>query len=120
MSNRDTAHYRARIGKPADEILDYTGTNSAARMAAMVDRFSDPGQAVTLEAFKAALASEDDPAKPVARRLGPSKPNIIGYTAGTAIYELSDQPLLHFAAGPASLTPFQAFTFSERARDAAE
>ena len=119
LSNTDTAHYRARAGKAADQILDYAGTNSAARMAAITGRFGDPGQTVTLDGFKAALASEDDPANPVARRLDPTRPNIIGYTAGTAIYELSDQPVLHFAAGPASITPFQTFKFAAKARDAA-
>ena len=71
------------------------------------------------QAHGEALASEEDPANPVARRLDPSKPNIIGYTAGTVIYELSDQPVLHFAAGPPSVTPFQSYRLAAKARDAA-
>ncbi len=119
LSNTDTGHYRSRTGKSTDEILDFTGTNSMSRFASIEGRLVEPGQAVDLDSCKAALASEDDPANPVARRLEPSKPNIIGYTAGTAIFELSDQPVLHFAAGPASVTHFQSYKFAAKARDAA-
>jgi len=119
LSNTDTAHYRTRTGKSADETLDFTGTNSMARMASIESRLIAPGQTVDLDSCKAALASEDDPANPIARRLDTDKPNIIGYTAGTVIYELSDQSALHFAAGPASVTPFQSYKFAAKARDAA-
>lgn len=119
LSNEDTALCRARLGKSAHEPLDFGGPNSARRLAAIERRLGDPDRAVSLADLKAALASEDDPKHPIARRLDPAKPNAIGYTAGTAIYELKDPPVLYLAAGPASTTSFRAFRFAATARSAA-
>lgn len=119
LSNDDTALYRAREGKTGREPIRFEGTNSAKRFAAIERRLGDPRRSVELADLKLALASEDDSDHPIARRLDPGTPNAIGYTAGTAIYELKDQPVLHLAAGPASITPFQTFRFTSAARSVA-
>lgn len=119
LSNRDTGLYGARLAAAGQDMPALEGSNTAARLAAIEGRLGAPGQPVDLDGVKAALSSEDDPANPIARRLDPDKPNVIGYTAGTAIYELGPEPVLHLAAGPASITPFRSYRFAASARNAA-
>ena len=119
LSNRDTDLYRARLTTAGQDMPSLEGSNTAARLAAIEGRMGAPGQPVDLDVAKAALSSQDDPANPIARPLDPDKPNVIGYTAGTAIYELGPEPVLHLAAGPASITPFRIYRFAESARSAA-
>ena len=119
LSNRDTGLYDARLAAAGQDKPALDGSNTAARLAAIEGRLGAPGRPVDLDGAKAALSSSDDPANPIARPLDPDKPNVIGYTAGTAIFELGPEPVLHFAAGPASITPFRAYRFAASARSAA-
>ena len=105
LINPDKSEFASRlIGKTK---------NSEARLASIADRLGDTSRTVTLDDTKAALAAHDDPDNPVSRRIIPENAgDSIGYTAGSSIYELSDVPQLHLAAGPPCETTFEVFKFT--------
>lgn len=79
-----------------------------ARMASINGRLGRPGASPTLDDIKAALSARDDPAYPVSRK-GDVTDRLIGYTIGACIYDLSERPQLHIAAGPPCETPWKTF-----------
>ena len=84
--------------------------NSVARLQSICSRLGEASSSTTLQDAMAALASHDDPANPVSRNVN-NEGSSIGYTAGSAIYELGDRPRLHLAAGPPCETDFMVFDF---------
>lgn len=84
--------------------------NSVARLDSICNRLGDTSKLVGLEDVKAALSAHDDSLNPVSRP-GNNDGNAIGYTAGSSIYEFSDKPRLHLAAGPPCITDFKTFEF---------
>ena len=95
--------------------------NSEARLASIYERLGNMSRSMTLDDIKAALAAHDDPDNPVSRRINPANVgNSIGYTAGSSIYEFSDVPRLHLAAGPPCETAFDVFEFITSTRQSIE
>ena len=87
--------------------------NSEARLTSTWERLGNRSRSMTLDDIKAALAAHDDPENPVSRRINPANVgNSIGYTAGSSIYEFSDVPRLHLAAGPPCETEYEMFEFT--------
>ena len=86
--------------------------NSSARLSSISHRLGDRSGEMTLNEIKAALSAHDDPTNPVSRRINPDNINSsIGYTAGASIYEFTESPRLHLAAGPPCETNFEVFEF---------
>lgn len=68
---------------------------------------------ITLNNIKAALSAHDDENNPVSRKLIPENTGCsIGYTAGSSIYECSENPRLHLASGPPCETEYRIFEFT--------
>jgi len=87
--------------------------NTRSRLASMAARTVYRDGPVTLEDLKAALRAKDDPDNPVCRDMSTDiNASLIAYTAGSMIYELSQDPKLHLAAGPPSESDFLTFGFS--------
>ena len=84
--------------------------NTEARLASICHRLGDISRLYDLDDIKAALAAHDDPDNPVSRNTN-NEGSSIGYTAGSSIYEFSDKPRLHLAAGPPCETAFKLFEF---------
>ena len=85
--------------------------NSVARFDSIYKRLSDTSRVLVLDDIKAALAAHDDPENPVSRNNN-YQGSSIGFTAGSSIYEFSNSPKLHLAAGPPCETEYKVFEFS--------
>lgn len=81
------------------------------RLESICGRLGDPNKTPTLDDVKAALSAHDHPDYPVSRNANKTG-SAIGFTAGSSIYELSDKPRLHLAAGPPCVTDFLSFDFN--------
>lgn len=114
LANRDLDEFEALQSEMAEqgEVLR-PETNSRARYASIHNRLGRPGTAVSVDTAKAALSAHDDAEYPVSVTGDPNDPsNLIGFTAGSVIYELdAERPVLHLASGPPCSTPYRAFTF---------
>ncbi|MEM8988360.1 MAG: C45 family peptidase [Pseudomonadota bacterium] len=77
----------------------YALASTHARLASIAGRLGRQTSRIEVEDVKAALSAHDDPACPVSR-LGDDRDSLIGYTFGSVIYELTDKPKMHVAAGP--------------------
>ena len=84
--------------------------STVARLDSICSRLGDDSIALTLVDIKVALAAHDDPDNPVSRNTN-KEDSPIGFTAGSSIYEFSDAPRLHLAAGPPCETDFELFEF---------
>ena len=85
--------------------------NSEARLASVRRHLGQEGGAMTVDQAKAALAARDECENPVScRRRCDDITGTANFTAGASIYEMSDSPRLHFAAGPPCQTAFKVFT----------
>lgn len=85
--------------------------NSIARLTSISNRLGNEANTPTIEQIKAALAAHDDPDNPVSRNTN-KQGSLIGYTAGSAIYEFDPAPRLHLAAGPPCETDYKVFGFT--------
>ena len=84
--------------------------NTVARFDSICHRLGDSEQTLTLADIKAALSAHDNAEHPVSRNANKTG-SAIGFTAGSSIYEFSDKPRLHLAAGPPCVTDFKTFDF---------
>lgn len=89
-----------------------------ARFASINARLCQAEQEITLKDIKLALSAHDNSHYPVSRT-GDYADSPIGYTLGASIYELSDKPKLHIAAGPPCKTPWRVFSLSGTPANAA-
>lgn len=83
---------------------------SLARLGSISDRLGNVSKKVVLDDVKAALAAHDNPDYPVSCNINRDGSSM-GFTAGSSIYEFSDKPRLHLAAGPPCETDFVTFDF---------
>jgi hypothetical protein len=118
-TNHPFANDDVATGATAPDEGAMAPVNSQARYACLTRRIGAAAE-VTPELIKAALASRDDPANPVSRRVDPANPNVIGFTAGAMVYTLDQDPRMELAAGPPCSTGFLPFRFDRVAREAAE
>jgi hypothetical protein len=89
--------------------------NTCSRLASIAARTVYRDGPVSLEHLKAALRARDDPDNPVCRDMSTDiNASLIAYTAGSMIYELSEDPKLHLAAGPPSESEFLTFGFAKK------
>jgi predicted choloylglycine hydrolase len=114
LANRDLDEFVALQSEMAEhgEVLR-PETNSRARYVSIHDRLGRPGMTVSVDRAKAALSAHDDAEYPVSVSGDPKDPsNLIGFTAGSVIYELdTERPVLHLAPGPPCSTPYKTFSF---------
>jgi hypothetical protein len=86
--------------------------NSTERLRSISQRLNRTD--ISLSDIKAALSAHDSKLHPVSRRLDiESGDTSIGYTAASCIYEFSDKPKLHLAAGPPCESAYKVFEFNE-------
>lgn len=104
LANNDTASF---------EALDASNSwargygNTCSRLASIAARTVHREGSIGLVDLKEALRAKDDPDNPVCRDLSTNtQASVIAYTAGSMVYELSDTPKLHLAAGPPSESEF--------------
>jgi hypothetical protein len=107
LVNDDRGDYEA-ISKKSSNIEERTPSNSEIRLQAMEKRLKNSKGLITVDTFKDALASQDDPANSVCH-MKPEKGK--GNGQRCLIYEFSEPPVLHFAPGPSCTTKFKIFTF---------
>lgn len=93
-------------------IESMTGSkeNTIARLNSIRGRLKDIRIEPSIENIKLALSAHDDPKNPVSRNKK-SDASSIGYTVGSMIYQFTDTPVLHLAAGPPCETQFYKFGF---------
>ena len=84
--------------------------NTLARLDSICQRLGENNPSPSLASIKAALAAHDNPDHPVSRNIDQSS-SAIGFTAGASIYEFTQPPKLHLAAGPPCETEFLTFEF---------
>jgi isopenicillin-N N-acyltransferase-like protein len=103
------------VSQDTSELLEHftnRSENSEARLNSICHRLGEASHLLTLEDIKAALAAHDDRDNPVSRNINKAG-SAIGFTAGASIYEFSDKPRLHLAAGPPCQTDFLTFDFKQ-------
>lgn len=90
--------------------------NSKARLQSIGQRFVAAGAEIRIGDIKHALGAHDDNVNPVCRHFDPAgRETLIGYTAGSMIYELNpEDPTLHVASGPPCHTEYRAFRLSRK------
>ena len=91
--------------------------NSKGRLAVLDGKLGDVAVPSVAD-VKRLLANRDDAADPIARRLGEHGSH--AFTFASVVYELSPEPKVHVAPGPACSTPFRTYDFSPAKRAAAE
>ncbi|MGX4675854.1 C45 family autoproteolytic acyltransferase/hydrolase [SAR92 clade bacterium H246] len=91
--------------------LNRSSESTFARLNSITQRLGDVSRVIAIDDIKAALSAQDDPDNPVSCdiNLGGSS---IGFTAGSSIYEFSEPPRLHLAAGPPNKTEFKTYEFN--------
>jgi hypothetical protein len=104
-----------RIGRETDTRTS-TPSNSEIRYTCLTRRIGAPGTRITPELIKDTLRSHDDPDNPVSRPAHPGDPFRMGFTAGSTIFVLGDDPYLELAAGPPCQSEYRTFRFSRRER----
>lgn len=92
--------------------------NSKSRLAVLDGRLGAAHGVPSVDEIKRLLANRDDAADPIARRLGEHGSH--AYTFASVVYELSPEPRLHVAPGPACSTPWRTYEFADGKRAAAE
>lgn len=104
LASDDQGFVRQHLADQSDAELSCSPT-SRGRLRSLEQRLLEPLVADKAALF-AALAAKDDPNAPVCRDGDSSLPGAsdahIGFTAASVVYELSDPPVMHFAAGPPS------------------
>ena len=104
LVNKDTVNLL-----PPEKMLS---NNTLARFNSISDRLGTHSNSPSLLDIKAALSAHDDAENPVSRNTNQGG-SAIGYTAGSSIYEFSDNVRLHLASGPPCETEFLTFEFSK-------
>jgi len=114
LVNDDTADFEALKRSDPENRWVRPATNSCARLASIAARTLNRDGTVTLADLKAALRARDDPANPVCFEPDESaNGSVIAFTAGSMVFEHSDHPRLHLAAGPPSRSEFMEFSFGD-------
>jgi isopenicillin-N N-acyltransferase-like protein len=99
-------------GEVETPLEDRARANTEGRLRALERRLANADAPYTLKDVQATLSSHDDPDTPLCRhQAGPDGSGIIGVTAGSLIYELSDDPVFHLAPGPPCETEYRRFGF---------
>ena len=112
LQNDDTQSFENLVKADPNNNWIRGTVNSHSRLSSIRARVQNFQGTIGLDDLKIALAAKDDPSHPVCRELPKtSEKSVISYTAGSLIYELSAQPKIHIAAGPASLSEFLCFEF---------
>lgn len=115
LANDDTASFEDLKNKTPDNNWVKGHGNTCSRLASIAARTVNRDHPIELEGLKAALRAKDDPDNPVCRDLSTDiNASLIAYTAGSMIYEMSQDPKLHLAAGPPSESDFLTFGFSRK------
>lgn len=100
-----SAAYRGRVSMAS-------AYSSIERLNSISRHLGQNEQGAELTKIKAALSAQDDPKNPVSRTLNKDGDHI-SFTAGSSIYQMSDPPRLHLAAGPPSETDYVVFDFDD-------
>jgi isopenicillin-N N-acyltransferase-like protein len=117
LANKDKTPFEDLI--KTDNISSWArhSANSHSRYSSIAGRLVHNSATISLDKIKSALCAKDDPVYPVSLEFKPSaENNVIGFTAGSMIYELSSSPKLHLASGPPSITEFKTFVLSNCGR----
>lgn len=110
LANKDTGPFEDLIKTHNKSSWARNLANSHSRYSSIAGRLVHNSDTVSLEKIKAALCAKDDPFYPVSLEFKPlTEYNVIGFTAGSMIYELNGSPKLHLASGPPSITAFRTF-----------
>lgn len=107
LANRDCHLFELAMAGDSPERRLARTANSRARLAAL-ERGLRGSDAYCVEGIKSLLASREDHENPLSRELG-SGGEVIDYTLASVVFELSDAPRMHLAAGPPSTTGFRTF-----------
>lgn len=117
LANTDQHSYAKRMAD-LSEVTEAKFKNSRARLDAISRRVLTPEHGLSFADVVAALSSSDDPQNPISRTVKDTQGSFIGFTAGSMIFEHSESPRLHIAAGPPSNTPYRQFNFDAHAPNA--
>jgi len=115
LVNGDTGHFEQlkQITPESKWIAGYASTCS--RLASMSARTVNRQGPIKLDDLKAALRASDDPINPVCRGTSTDiNSSVIAYTAGSMVYELSDNPQMNLASGPPTEAEFVTFGFAKK------
>jgi len=107
LINDDQSIYE-EIKRRSNASEDKAPGSSEMRLRAMEKRLKNSKIPITVDTFKEALSSRDNPKYPVCYTK-PEKGK--GNGQRCLIYELSDSPTLHIAPGPPCTTGFKSFRF---------
>jgi hypothetical protein len=108
-SRCDSMHRGLQAKRGRDPLSP--GSTTHGRYDAMRRFLSDSDGRVGIDAIKALLSSKSDPKAPISRAGLAASGNPIGFTAGSMVYELTEPPVLHLAAGPPCGTAYRRFEF---------
>ena len=88
--------------------------SSPARLASVAKRIGDPNREIDVALAMETFRAKDDPAGPVCRDGNQASQDAqIGFTFGSIICEISDEPAMHVAPGPPCHTAYKRFDFSK-------
>lgn len=105
LENTKTRQFRALTGQDPQTVRAGSA-NSAMRLQSIRDRTMHEGP-VDFDNLKAALASTDDPEHPICRELpSGTDRDTATFTAGSLIFEFSENPRMQIAAGPPTLSDY--------------
>ena len=113
LANEDVDNFRELIKTASHNgwVRGYCDTSS--RFASIAARTMNRTGSVELDELKAALSAKDDVDHPVCRDHSTDiNASAIAFTAGSLIYEMTENPKLHLAAGPPSESEFMTFEFT--------
>lgn len=104
-------HTNHPLTKPAERVAaekqQQPGASSMARLDSITERLGCGNSQPSLADIKSALAAHDNQSYPVSRQLNKQNlHDVIGYTAGSSIYEFGQHTRLHFAPGPPCSTEY--------------
>lgn len=111
LANNDTSYVDRHVN--GKTIADRCRSpSSPARLASIAARMGDPVRKIDVAHAMDAMRAKDDPNAPVCRDgNNAAKDAQIGFTFGSIICEISDDPVMHVAAGPPCRSSYRKFDF---------
>jgi isopenicillin-N N-acyltransferase like protein len=111
LANKDTS-YMDRHAKGPTIAERCRSPSSPARLASVATRIGNRDTTIDVATAMDTLRAKDDPAAPVCRDGNNSAEDAqIGFTFGSIICEISDDPAMHVAAGPPCQSSYRRLDF---------
>lgn len=111
LANKDTAFVDQHV-KNGSIAQRCRSPSSPARLASVAAHIGDRNRKIDVAFAMETLRAKDDPAAPVCRDGNASAEDAqIGFTFGSIICEISDEPVMHVAAGPPCHSSYRRLDF---------